>query len=562
MAGAFPPVGLWGLVFLAPIPLVYVSRSHERSVPVVALASLGVLPLWAWQVAWVIDISAVGYWPMILALASFAGLFVWLVGSAGRRMPWLPLSLTVPIAWTGVEFFRGEVIFHGFPWLLLAHPTIDAPLLPATASLLGTYFTSFLIAAVCGAVGDVLLQRPRRLRPAALTTAGVVIALVLAHLTRPAPETSAGELRIAVVQTNVPQDNKMTWEVEQRIKDLARFAELTRAAAAASPPPDLIVWPETMFPGEVLDPPSVEAQRRSNLSEPYRDEQGGEQELRAGALAGALMEFQRPLGIPMLVGAMATTNLRFERDQDGKGYFPVYDARYNSAFLLEGGEVRQERYDKVELTPFGEEMPYISYWPWLERRLLAIGARGMAFDLDHGAAPTVFEIPRAHGGPVPVVTPICFEATRAGHCRRLVRAMGGRPGLMINLTNDGWFGWSDPTRWQHLQIARWRCVELGVPMVRAANTGISAHIDHRGRVIRAGVDGGGPPARVDGVLRADVTAARAPTIFATVGGVFAWSAFAAAIMLAAGSLRGWIRSRRDQLPGAGAGGHEKENRSG
>lgn len=558
-AAAFPPVGLWGFVFLAPMPLIWAGVRGGRAgsdrlrdrVGLPVSVALGALPLWAYEQVWVSQVSGAGYVPMILILAGFAGLLAWLIAGARRWMPALPLSLTVPVAWTGVEFLRGDFFFGGFPWLLLAHPTIDAPLLPTTAALLGTYFTSFLIAALCGAAADVMFQRPRRIRPALFGVAGVGACVLAAQLTRPAPAPGGGEFRIAVVQTNIPQDNKMEWAVEQRIRDFARFVELTRQAAAASPPPDLIVWPETMFPGEVLDPPSVEAQRRARLAESYRDERGEEQELRVGDFADALVQFQRDLGIPMLVGAMATTNLRFERGPEGKGYFPVHDARYNSVFLVEAGEVRPERYDKIELTPFGEEMPYISHWPWLERQLLAVGARGMAFDLDRGTGPTAFEIRRADGGSARVVTPICFEATRAAHCRRLVN--GGRADLMINLTNDGWFGWFDPARWQHLQIARWRCVELGVPMVRAANTGISAHIDARGRIVRIGVEGGGPPTRTDGVLVTSVSPGRGATIFATVGGVFGWSAFAGAVLLAAGSLRGWARSGRGQRADGGAG---------
>ncbi len=582
MLGAFPPFGWWGLVFLAPMPLVWAGamvahrRRAESSLPgsgrvriglVSTAVAAGVLPLWAYEMSWVFNVSAAGYWPMILALASFLGMFVWLVGTARHRLPILPFSLTVPVVWAGVEFLRGDFIFHGLPWLLLAHPTIDAPIFPATASLLGTYFTSFLVALPAGAVADLCLSTPRRPRPAIAAVVVLAGCVVLANVVRPA-DPSGDELHITVVQTNIPQDNKMEWEIERRLADFSRFADLTRRAAGASPPPDLIVWPETMFPGEVLDPESVEAQRAANLARIAALPDGREVRVPLTYFADELVALQGEIGIPLLVGAMATTNLRFQEQPEG-GYDALYDARYNSAFLVQGGRIHADRYDKIDLTPFGEEMPYISLWPWLERQLLAIGARGMAFDLKEGGGLTRFEIGLGEGRSATIVTPICFEATRAGVCRRLVMRsrVTGPADAMVNLTNDGWFGSFDPARWQHLQIARWRCIELNVPMVRAANTGVSAHIDARGRVVRAGVDGpegAGRGARVDGLLatRVSVGEGVGRTIFARVGGVFGWIALGGAAALAAGSLWVSFRSRRAGTAAAGIGISQKETASG
>src|SRR5205814_4698027 len=122
-----------------------------------------------------------------------------------------------------------------------------------------------------------------------------------------------------------------------------------------------------------------------------------------------------------------------------------------------------------------------------------------------------------------VATPICFEATKPGLCRRLVSREPDQPRVIVNLTNDGWFGWFDPGRWQHLQIARWRAVELGVPVVRAANTGVSAAIDARGCLMKAGVEVAPGAARSDGFLIADVTRGAGATIHTRLGDVFGWS---------------------------------------
>jgi len=130
-----------------------------------------------------------------------------------------------------------------------------------------------------------------------------------------------------------------------------------------------------------------------------------------------------------------------------------------------------------------------------------------------------------------IATPICFEATKPALCRWLVRQAGSAPHILINLTNDGWFGAFDAARWQHMQISRWRAVELDTPVVRAANTGVSAAIDARGRVLKAGVDGMDRRTQVDGVLTTDILLDGSPTIYARSGDVLGWSSLVATGLL-------------------------------
>ena len=124
-------------------------------------------------------------------------------------------------------------------------------------------------------------------------------------------------------------------------------------------------------------------------------------------------------------------------------------------------------------------------------------------------------------------------------------AEGGirRAEVLVNLTNDGWFGDSDMTREQHLQIARWRARELATPVIRAANTGISAAIDARARLIGKPDDPGKVVAapRQEGRLIREVIPAQGLTIYARVGDVFTWSALAAAVVLTAAAL--WRRAQ-------------------
>jgi apolipoprotein N-acyltransferase len=222
--------------------------------------------------------------------------------------------------------------------------------------------------------------------------------------------------------------------------------------------------------------------------------------LSATAFSEELRAQQREIGVPMLVGEEALEGLKIQEDAQGRVTFSQ-DKRYNSAYLIDRGAPSFSRYDKVHLTPFGEVMPVVSRWDWLEDQLLALAAGGMRFDLDEGTRLTVFEIPapQRSEGTVRVVTPICFESTDPVLCRRLVfDGEMRRADIIANLTNDGWFGESDLARRQHLRAARWRAFELMTPVVRSANTGTSAIIDRSGRVVAS------LPARTDGVLRAEI----------------------------------------------------------
>ena len=108
--------------------------------------------------------------------------------------------------------------------------------------------------------------------------------------------------------------------------------------------------------------------------------------------------------------------------QDGDRF--RWDRQFNSAYLVGAGPPPYPRYDKVFLAPFGETMPYISNWDWLERALLSVGAAGMTFDLDRGGEPVRFDVPW-QGGSVRVATPICFEDAFPALCRRFASLPDG-----------------------------------------------------------------------------------------------------------------------------------------
>jgi apolipoprotein N-acyltransferase len=298
-----------------------------------------------------------------------------------------------------------------------------------------------------------------------------------------------------------------------------------------------------MLPGGPHDEESVQATVNAGIYRLY--ERDGQQHRLAGDFFSvAVRDLQERVGVPLLVGAETARGLTYAPDGSG-GVRVSADSRHNSALLFQDGRITGERYDKLHLTPFGEVMPLISRWDWLERQLLALGAGGMTFDLAPGPGPRVIEVvlPEEAGEEeeraVRIATPICFEATMSRICRRLVFDRGKRRAdLMINLTNDGWFGGFDAGRRQHMQLARWRCLELSTPMIRAANTGISAFIDANGRVLASGIDAEGRDARVAGVLSGSIPTGFRSNTYAVIGDLVGWVALLLSVLLVGASMIG------------------------
>lgn len=541
---ALPPAGLWVAAFIAPMPMIWAGcRAADGPFVGAALFAFGSLPLWFFQQQWLIDVTPVGY-PLLAAYLSIcSGAAVYIMGRIRRRATGgspIPMFLLAPVAIVGVEVLRGEILFTGYAWFLAAHPLIDSPFLAAPAALLGTYFVSFLLLAIAGAAADAAgwsgVQRSRGSMAAAVIAVVWIVSAAIGWSTSPdvEPRGPGSAIRIAVVQTNIPQSNKIGWRLDDRLAAFRRFEELTRTAAALRPTPDLIVWPETMYPGLTLNMRTIDMiDAAFNEANPLLVAEG---KMHPHVhFAQRMLRLQSEVGVPMIVGAIAMPDAAFREVEGGA---TLEGARHNSAFLIEGGRVREERYDKVDLTPFGEVIPYVWRLPALQQKLLSIGAGGMSFDLVPGEQPTVLPVSTRAGGDTPagtvmVATPICFEVTRAGLCRWLCYNDGvRRAGVILNLSNDGWFGPFNSGKEQHLLAARWRCVELGLCMARAVNTGISAAIDHRGRVLARGVESAGRRADVefDGVLAASfpVRSELPSTLYARVGDLFAYLVMAAA----------------------------------
>jgi len=371
---------------------------------------------------------------LLIALSSYLALYPALFGLLHPFLRDARLGLLLSAgAWVGLEYLRGRLL-TGLPWCFLGHSQAARIHLIQICDLVGVHGVGYLVAAVNLLVFHVVFGRRAGGRQAFAAQVGVVaVLLALAFgygrlkTREPAQGTSfSAPVRTAIIQGNIDQSRK--WLPAHQEKTLDTYRRLSHRAAEQDP--DLIVWPETAVPFFFQDP--------SRLS--------------AGVLA-----VPEVTGADLLFGSPA---------YKGSGRRTQYA---NRAYLLSAEDRRVERYDKVHLVPFGEYVPLQRFLPFVHRLVPAAG------DFSPGDRVEPLDAPGYSAGVL-----ICYEAIFPGLARRQV--LEGAD-LLVNLTNDAWFG---PTSapFQHLSMSVFRAVETRRPLVRAANTGISAFVDTRGRVVR------------------------------------------------------------------------------
>ncbi|MSR34203.1 MAG: apolipoprotein N-acyltransferase [Phycisphaerales bacterium] len=458
---------------------------------------------WLWLESWIGPVSDYGWPALAIVMGAFDGVFAVALSrtESGKRYRNWPLAVRAGIILCGSEWFRSRVFMDGYPWFMPAQPLIDFSWLAQGADMIGVAGLGIIPGLIAGMlVGIIAPPRTRWRAGAVVTTACLVLALGYGFFCAPTTK-DCDIFKVLVIQTNVAQSNKMapTREMQQTQFDGAYKAtmEALKTLQLRGEIPDLIVWPETALPGVGLESDAILLQRERGLWP-------------ADTLSLQLVKLVND-NAPLLVGSGAYEGLRFE----GNRY--AWDRHYNSGYLLKSGG-RHERVDKVVLTPFGETMPYISYWKTLEQAMLDFGGRGMEFDLSTGERPRTLSLQTAKRH-VALAVPICFEDTVSRATRSLVNADEGAD-IIVNLSNDGWFGWFNPARSHHEQAARWRCVELRRSMLRAVNTGISAAFDTRGQRI------GNPlPPQQEQWMLAALPLEKNRTTYATIGDVFSWIMF-------------------------------------
>jgi apolipoprotein N-acyltransferase len=363
---------------------------------------------------------------LVAALALFYAVAAWLVTllrpPAQSRRWWVGPLLVLPSVWVLLEWVRSW-LFTGFPWLYAGNGQINAlPLLGAPlagwAPIVGVHGLSLAVALSAGLLW-VAVRRAGIARPAAL--AGLLALWLAGALLWRIEWTrpADGPLTAAVVQGSVEQGIK--WAPDGLLPTLELYLGLTREALAKA---DVIVWPETAIPSFLHE---VESPLIEPLAADARD-------------AGA----EVVIGVPVMEA----------------------DGRYYNGLISIGSAA--DSYYKRHLVPFGEFLPF-------ERQLrpLIDWFDVPMSDFSRGSAPR----PLLQVGRYAVGVSICYEDVFPEEVRQALP----QAAYLINVSNDAWFGDSLAPH-QHLEFARLRALENGRPLLRATNTGISAIIDHRGRL--------------------------------------------------------------------------------
>jgi len=392
------------------------------------LRQYGPLPLW----------QAAGVMGLLVAAASlFCALFAVAVAWMAGRSTRLTL-LAAPFLWVALELGRSRLPDIGFPWNLLGYTAAGNLALVQIAAVTGIYGLSLLVAAYNALLVWTLCapsSGARRRATAfwlASTAALAAVALLGGRLVPQAQSTHVAHL----VQTNLPQalDYPANWDA-LHAEDMAELEAISisagriRTGSSAEDQPGLIIWPEVPAPFSLQQPGF--AQRVARIAQ------------------------------------AAHTNFLFG-EVDWKPAAGGRPTPYNSAALL-GPSGREEfLYDKIYLVPFSE------YVPWRDFLWFAGDLTGLIGDFGFGMHYAVGELP---GGRFSVV--ICYEAVFPDHVRQFVR---NGAGLLINISNDGWFGHTSAPA-QHLAQARVRAVENRRWLLRDTNNGFTVSVDPYGRVV-------------------------------------------------------------------------------
>jgi apolipoprotein N-acyltransferase len=371
----------------------------------------------------------------VLGLSLGLGLFIGVMAVLARQVwsPGIGRVFAIAASWTFFEWVRGTIL-TGFPWNPVGNVWVAAPPVLQSAAWFGVYGLSAVT--VFAAAGLAMFGAPAG-RSWRWGVAGIALISLIAvagtFRLAEAPSDTVPGVVLRIVQPNIAQRDK--WLPEHRARNYARHLEMSgdRGDGRVTH----VIWPETAAPFSV----STDAARR-------------------GLMRGAVP----PKGL------LLTGSVRLEQ-KNGRVV-----RVWNSLVAVDDTAGIAAVYDKHHLVPFGEYMPLREFLP-LEK--ITAGA----LDFSAGPGPRTFHLPG-----LPAFSPlICYEVIFPG--RVLDRA--DRPSWLLNITNDGWFGTSAGPH-QHFASARLRAVEEGLPVVRAANTGISGVIDSYGRVVaRLGLDRSG-----------------------------------------------------------------------
>ena len=458
---AFPPVGWFPALFVALPALVWQLDGTATKRAAFAVGwwfGLGHFMAGTYWISNSLLVEADRFaWlipPTLVGVSAYLAVYPALAAAFARWVrPGWPRIAALAVAWTGFEMLRG-VAFTGFPWNPVGSIWTDIPSMMQPAAAIGVYGLGLITVGLAAVPARLAAGR----RSAVAAALGVPLALALIwgagslRLERAQTAVHPG-VRIGIVQPNIAQREKI--RAAFRTRHFARHLEMTEAAAGAGA--THFIWPETAIGFGLSRAPGT-----------------------AQAIARAVPEGGLVIAGALRTGPPGERPRRF----------------WNSLIAVDGAARRVAVYDKARLVPFGEYVPLRSVLAFTQ-------VTGGRIDFSRGPGRRTLAVP----GLPPFGPLICYEMIFPGQ----VVDPDRRPEWLLNVTNDGWFGESAGP-YQHFAAARMRAVEEGLPVVRAANSGISAVIDPYGRVVeRLGLGR-------QGVLHAALPAALSqPTAFARFG---------------------------------------------
>lgn len=495
MSLIFAPVSWWLLSFVCLVPWLVVVGGASHAPRVYFYSYILGLAFFLVNLRWLYAATGWGYLALSIYLAAYFPLVASPLRHVVRRRCW-PLAVALPFVWTGSELLRA-VVLSGFPWFFLSHSVYGVLTLIQVSDLVGSYGVTFLLAAVNGAVADVIFASGKEhgrgrgrvnLRGAGFSLAFVLVlflgTIIYGRVQLSRDTTDVGP-KIAVIQGDYP--NKVEPGIDSGVlSHVLRFLNwvylspaephdnaseseklqtyLSMLQAAAAQQPDLYLLPETPWL-MALNPEWREFSLLSRTS--FSALQAHATQHNALLVTGSASEVPTPNDI-----------LADQR-------------RYNSATVFRPDASEPDRYDKIHLVYFGEIVPFrfgrLRPLYFLLNRLMPFSGpdHDFEFSLFPGKEFRQFtmEAPSRDGKSYRFGIPICYEDVMPYISREF--ACGGddrkRTDFLLNISNDGWFG-RGVQQPQHLAICAFRAVENRVGIARAVNTGVSGFIQPTGRI--------------------------------------------------------------------------------
>ncbi len=466
------------LAWFSYVPLLLAAEPEARLGRLLWSSYLFGLVYWLVNLYWVGSVTVLGW----LAFCGYTALLwpglVYCIRYCRSKK--IPLLLSAAVFIVGAERLQGFLL-GGFFWRFLGHSQYENTFLIQIADIFGVPGISFLIGMANGLFAGFIVREGGR----GLVSKGNIVKTVVVggavcitllygwwRIQQAEDYVTEGP-RVGVVQSNVPQAVKESYEAKEEIfEDLLL---LSRKAAGANPM--LIIWPETMVQ-------AVLNRKVWNYIEDNRWNKKVDKKIR---------EHASQAGAHIIIGA---TDLEVNFDEKNSRRLK----RYNSAIMYKRDGTRAgSKYNKMHLVPFGEVVPFRRSVPCLYRLLMAFTPYDYEYSLDYGQEYAIFEV---EDGSLErdyrFGVMICYEDAVPKIARRFAIGAEGekRVDWLVNISNDGWFVSFEEGRVkasaelvQHAAICVFRAIENRVSIVRSVNTGISCVIDSSGRIMSGYEDG-------------------------------------------------------------------------